>query len=209
MTDPNNTTVESADSKPITSPQKTEGERKNKKPRQKNKVKKPVKRQSAVSEKFSKSSQGENRRFQLTADGLLRHFLACRVCCYFLTGVQVLYGRAVVDRMVDEFDGTWMYLPLTDETGSLLHKTYDVKVDTGDFFIEHACEVCCRRFVINLPEPADVPLVDEAESEPETDLEEPERREPIIFEPTRTREEREADWGKDRPMLLVEFKHRR
>lgn len=146
------------------------------------------------------------RGFQLTSDGLLRHFLACRVCCYFLSGVQVLYGREVVDRMVREFDGTWMYVPLTREIRSLMQKTYGVQVDKGDFFVEHACEVCCRRFVIDLPEPADYL---EPESEDTQALEEPDRREPIIFEPARSREEREPDWGRDRPMLLVEFKHRR
>lgn len=175
---------------------------KSKKGKSKGNQKKDFERKSEVSEKFSRK---ESRGFQLTADGLLRHFLGCRVCCYFLSGVQVLYGREVVNRLVAEFDGTWMYVPLNRETRTLLQKTYGVRVDEGDFFIEHACEVCCRRFVIDLPEPEDYVATDEDDS----NLEEPERREPIIFEPTRTREEREPDWEQDRPMMLVEFKHRR
>ena len=164
MTDPNNETIESADSEqelntsaevgeqPLVltgshSVASDEPERKSDKPNPK--AKKDVERKAVVSEKFSRS---ESRGFQLTSDGLLRHFLACRICCYFLTGVQVLYGRQVVDRLVHEFDGTWMYVPLTRETRTLLQKTYGVRVDDGDFFIEHACEVCCRRFVIDLPE---------------------------------------------------------
>ncbi|MFK7800755.1 MAG: hypothetical protein AB8G95_03900 [Anaerolineae bacterium] len=175
---------------------------KGKKNKSKGKPKQDRERKAVVSEKFART---ESRGFQLSPDGLLRHFLACRVCCYFLSGVQVLYGRDVVDRMVSEFDGTWMYVPLTRETRTLLHKTYGVRVDEGDFFIEHACEVCCRRFVIDMPEPEDFVATEEDEAV----LEEPERREPIIFEQARTREDREPDWGQDKPMMLVEFKHRR
>ena len=171
-----------------------------------NKKAKPKGKQRKEGERKEPVSKTTGRGFQLTPDGLLRHFLACRVCCYFLSGVQVLYGREVVDRMVREFDGTWMYVPLTREVRSLMQKTYGVRVDEGDFFVEHACEVCCRRFVIDLPEPDDV-VADE--NEDAHSLEEPERREPVIFEPARTRVEREPDWGRDRPMLLVEFKHRR
>jgi hypothetical protein len=155
-------------------------------------------------ENFSRS---ETRGFQLTSDGLLRHFLACQVCCYFLTGVQALYGRQVVDRMVREFDGTWMYVPLTRETRTLLHKIYGVQVDQGDFFIEHSCETCCRRFVIDQPEPLD--FVEAEDEKEEVELAEPDWQDAVVFEPSRTREERQPDWGKDRPMMLVEFKHRR
>ena len=222
MTDPKNETVESVDSKQeVNSPSElgqdagkskdgtapmNQAETSNPAAKRKNRKRKPKGQPKKDGGRTEPAAKSTSRGFQLTPDGLLRHFLACRVCCYFLSGVQVLYGREVIDRMVKEFDGSWMYVPLTQEVRALMHKTYGVQVDDGAFFVEHGCEVCCRRFVIDLPEPED--FID-AESESEPILEEPERREPVIFEQARTRQEREPDWGRDRPMLMIEFKHRR
>ena len=228
MTDPNNEIVESVDSNQETNSQPQEqnkvdvvtddnapkeevipgsnAQASNLVDKRKNKKRKPRGNQKKDGSRSETVSKSTSRGFQLTPDGLLRHFLACRVCCYFLSGVQVLYGREVVNRMVKEFDGSWLYVPLTQEVRTLMHKTYGVQVDEGSFFVEHACEVCCRRFVIDLPEPEDFVAPDGVN---EPNLEEPERREPVIFEQPRTRQEREPDWGRDRPMLRVEFKHRR
>lgn len=153
--------------------------------------------------RHERGSKREPREFKLTSEGLQRHFLACQNCCYFLTGIQVIYGRDVNQRFLANFDGKWFQAPLSSEVKQLLEKTFGLGIDNGLLSIDHACSICCRRYVIEL-EPADIPvLISETQAENS-----PERKEPIIFEEPRTRDERLTDWDANGPKLLFEFKRR-
>ena len=161
----------------------------------------------------SKESNGrggrDSRGFKLTPDGLLRHFLGCRNCCYLLTGLQVLYGRDVINRMVSEFDGRWFSIPITRETLSLIQKTYGLRMDLNDHYIDYACEVCCRRMTLELP--SEEEIVEESVSvTADSDSRERIEIEPVAQPERRTIEEQVAEWDAGEVELLkLEFKHRR
>ncbi|MEM9775472.1 MAG: hypothetical protein AAF902_12900 [Chloroflexota bacterium] len=151
-----------------------------------------------------RSGKREPREFKLTSEGLQRHFLACQNCCYFFAGIQVIYGRDVNDRFLQNFDGRWFSAPLSKEVKQLLEKTFDLNLDDGSISIDFACPICCRRYVIeNLRSGEDIKST-EAHKEIGSD-----RTEPVIFEEPRTREERLADWDSDGPKLMFEYKNRR
>ncbi|MEM8859988.1 MAG: hypothetical protein AAGD96_16790 [Chloroflexota bacterium] len=152
-----------------------------------------------------RENKRESREFRLTASGLQRHFLACQNCCYFLTGIQVIYGRDVNNRFVDEFDGKWLKVPLSREVKDLLHQTFGIRIDQGATMIDFACSLCCRRFLIELEE-IEIPKDVNSQS---ADSRDQERIEPMVFTEPRSREDRMEDWDRDMPMLLFEFKHRR
>ena len=205
---------------PQAAPTETEAkEKKPAKPKKKRKEKKKPKKanlpQPSYKHEYQRRKQrGGDNGFQLSPEGLLRHFLGCRICCYFLSGVQVLYGREVVERMVHEFDGKWLEVPLTNETRSLMLKTYGLSLDHGDHYVDYSCEVCCRRFMVDLPEPEakEMEEVVEATSSTRESHQEMERIETAeeAVPVRRTIEEQVVEWNKgDLPLLLVEFKHRR
>ncbi len=182
--------------------------RKNKPRGRKNNAERASGKKSNSSSTYNRDSKG----FKLTPDGLVRHFLGCRVCCYFLTGTQVIYGRDVVDRLVDEFDGKWLSVPLGYEMRKLMQQTYGMRLDQNEELIDFSCEVCCRRFVVELPEAQPVESVapsDAQEKQNEPDQERIEV-EPEAIPTKRSIEENMQEWDEDNlPMMRVEFKHRR
>lgn len=182
--------------------------RKNKSRGRKNNQERPSGKRSNTGSTYSRDSKG----FKLTPDGLVRHFLGCRVCCYFLTGTQVIYGRDVVNRMVDEFDGKWLSVPLGYEIGKLMQQTYGLRLDQNEESIDFSCEVCCRRFVIELPEGLSVESESASDKTNKKNGSDQERVEvePEAIPAKRSMEENLRDWDEGNlPMMRVEFKHRR
>lgn len=149
----------------------------------------------------------QSKKFQLNSAGLARHFLACRVCCYFFTGVQVLYGRSVVDRLVEDFDGRWLTVPLTSETRALMNKTFGLRLDIHESYVDFACEVCCRRFNVEVDQ--ELETIVENELDNKDSNKQPQTAEEAL-PVRRSIEEQLLEWDTgESPLLKFEFKHRR
>ncbi len=214
MTEPQQDSPELENSDQETPKSEQKNKRTNSKPRQpKNKSRARKGSSGRDSEKKTESGgfNRDSKGFKLSPDSLVRHFLGCRICCYFLTGTQVIYGRDVVDRMVDEFDGKWFSIPLGYETRKLMQQTYGLRLDQQEQYVDFSCEVCCRRFTIEIPE--NEPVAVEEAVLTKTDDEGAESRIEVEIEAVparRTIEQNVQEWNEGNlPMMRVEFKHRR
>lgn len=77
---------------------------------------------------------------------VLRNFVACDRCSFFLAGYRVIHGLENLETAVKNQADNWIALSWNEETGRLLQKSYGGRLDVALYYYDGRCPVCGRRF---------------------------------------------------------------
>lgn len=89
----------------------------------------------------------KHRPTTLKLRDLLKQFVACGRCGYFLAGYRVLHGVEALEEAAAECDDGWLELIWDQQTRHLVHQSYGVRPEPDFFYYDICCEECQRRIV--------------------------------------------------------------
>lgn len=91
---------------------------------------------------------GNNHRStQLSMRDVLKQFVACGRCGYFLAGYRVLHGVEALEEAANDCTDGWLELIWDQPTRQLIYKSYGVRPEPDMFYFDICCEECQRRLV--------------------------------------------------------------
>lgn len=89
---------------------------------------------------------------------VLRNFVACDRCSFFLAGYRVIYGLENLETAAEDQADGWLSLTWSEETRQLLQSSYGGRLDTELYYYDGQCTVCRRRFTYRAAEEGEQPL---------------------------------------------------
>lgn len=94
-----------------------------------------------------RSDHRRHRQRQWRTAEVVARFAACDRCSYFLSGYRSILEPEALQTAVSEAQADWLPLACTPPVRQLLAKSYGVRVDLDDYYVEGACPSCRRAFV--------------------------------------------------------------
>lgn len=88
---------------------------------------------------------------------VLRNFVACNRCSFFLAGYRVIYGLENLETAAGNQADGWLSLTWSEETRQLLQSSYGGRLDTELYYYDGQCPVCRRRFTYQAAEEGEQP----------------------------------------------------
>lgn len=82
-------------------------------------------------------------------ESVLRNFVACDRCSFFLVGYQVIHGRDNLHAAAENRSERWLTLSWDEETRHLLQTSYGGRLDVDLYYYDGHCPACRRRFTYN------------------------------------------------------------
>lgn len=95
----------------------------------------------------NKKWQGHYRSTQIDMRQLLKQFVVCSRCGYFLAGYRVLHGVEALEEAAGNSTDGWLELIWDQPTRQLIYKSYGVRPESDMFYFDICCEECQRRLV--------------------------------------------------------------
>lgn len=83
---------------------------------------------------------------------VLRNFVACDRCSFFLAGYRVIHGLDNLEAAAKNQSDRWLALSWNSETRHLLQKSYGGQLDVDLYYYNSHCPACRRRFVYQADE---------------------------------------------------------
>ena len=98
---------------------------------------------------MAKKRSNRSAEDQLTPEleRVLRNFVACDRCSFFLAGYRVLHGLSDLEAAAGNQSDQWLRLSWDSETRHLLQKSYGGRLDVDLYYYDSHCPACQRRFV--------------------------------------------------------------
>lgn len=78
---------------------------------------------------------------------ILRNFVACDRCSFFLAGYRVIHGLDDLEAAASTQSDQWLSLSWDRETRHLLQKSYGGRLDVDLYYYDSHCPACQRRFI--------------------------------------------------------------
>ena len=88
---------------------------------------------------------------------VLRNFVACDRCSFFLAGYQVIHGRDNLDAAVENRTERWLSLSWNEETRRLVQTSYGGRLDVDLYYYDGQCPACRRRFTYQVAKEGEQP----------------------------------------------------
>jgi hypothetical protein len=117
--------------------------------RQSDPPKKTRKRSGSRRKKTEQSNMHTTQTRQETPflnDPITLNFAACGRCSYFWAGYRVISGEDGATTAFTETEDGWLELIWTQPMRTLLHKSYDVRLDADYLYYSGCCPDCTRQF---------------------------------------------------------------
>ena len=102
--------------------------------------------------KTSVARHGSKKDGEPELERVLRNFVACDRCSFFLAGYRVIHGMDDLERAAREQSEQWLTLSWNGETRRLLQKSYGGRLDVDLYYYDSQCPVCRRRFTYKAAE---------------------------------------------------------
>lgn len=83
---------------------------------------------------------------------LLKQFVACGRCGYFLAGYRVLHGVEALEEAAEASDDGWLDLVWDQQTRRLIYQSYGLRAEPDMFYYDVCCDECQRRIVYEADE---------------------------------------------------------
>lgn len=99
----------------------------------------------AVAQKSPKQSKQDEPAQEL--ERVLRNFVACDRCSFFLAGYRVIHGLDNLEAAAKNQSDRWLALSWNSETRHLLQKSYGGQLDVELYYYDSHCPACRRRFI--------------------------------------------------------------
>jgi hypothetical protein len=77
-------------------------------------------------------------------DQVVRSFVACGRCSFFLSGYRVIHDD--FSQAVGNIENGWLELTWNNDTNNLIHKSYGGRIGQDTYHYEAVCSECLRAF---------------------------------------------------------------
>jgi hypothetical protein len=105
-----------------------------------------MKTESSEAHKESKAK----RQGSSAIDQVVRSFVACARCSFFLSGYRVIHDD--FSQAVENSDNEWLELTWNSDTNNLIHKSYGGRIDQDTYHYEGVCSECLRAYQFASPD---------------------------------------------------------